>query len=59
MLLFSPTFYEQLLCQYSFDRKIKMQKKLLFEKVAHKKLVKLTPDLHQQNRRWPLLLCQH
>ena len=47
----SPTFYEQLLRQNSFDKKLqtqflsteKMRKKLSYEKAARKILVKLTP----------------
>jgi hypothetical protein len=50
----SPTFYKQLLCQYSFDKKLqsqttvsreKLQKTLSYEKDekdAHKMLMKLT-----------------
>jgi hypothetical protein len=50
----SPTFYEQLLRQNPFAKKLQTQncehikelrKKLLYEKAAHKILVKLTPDL--------------
>jgi hypothetical protein len=48
----SPTFYEQLLCKNPFAKKITnpnckyikaAQKKLSYEKAAHKILVKLTP----------------
>jgi hypothetical protein len=46
----SPTFYEQLLCQNPFAKKLQTQivsteklcKKLLYEKAAHKILVQLT-----------------
>jgi hypothetical protein len=48
----SPTFYEQLLCQNPFAKKLqtqivstsKLRKKLLYEKAALKILVKLTPE---------------
>jgi hypothetical protein len=48
----SPTFYEQLLRQNPFAKKIqtqiastlKLRKKLSYKKAAHKILVKLTPD---------------
>jgi hypothetical protein len=47
----SPTFYEQLLCQYPFVKKLqtqivsteKLHKKLSYENAARKILVKLTP----------------
>jgi hypothetical protein len=48
----SPTFYEQLLRQNPFAKKLQTQivsteklfKKLSYEKAAHKMLVKLTPE---------------
>jgi len=51
LLSISPTFYEQLLRQNPFAKKLqtqivstsKLHKKFLYEKVARKKLVKLTP----------------
>jgi len=53
----SPTFYEQLLCQYSFTEKLqsqtvgrkKLSKTLLYKKAAHKLLVNLTHrcEFHQ------------
>jgi hypothetical protein len=47
----SSTFYEQLLCPNPFAKKLqalnvstcKLRKKLLYEKAAHKMLVKVTP----------------
>jgi hypothetical protein len=49
----SPTFYEQLLCQNPFAKKLqtqivcaqKLRKKLSYEKASRKVLVKLTPGL--------------
>jgi len=48
---FSPTFYEHLLSQYSFAKKLqrqtvireKLRKELFYLKVVHRMLVKLTP----------------
>ena len=53
----SPTFYEQLLCQFPYAKKVqtlnvsteKLLKRLLYEKDARKMLVKLTPCLQLQN----------
>ncbi len=52
MVSISPTFYEQLLRQNPFAKKLQTQivsteklfKKLLYEKAARKMLVKLTPE---------------
>jgi hypothetical protein len=41
-LSISPTFYEQLLRQHSFDKKL--QKMLPYKKYASKMLAKLTPE---------------
>jgi hypothetical protein len=50
----SPTFYEQLLCQNPFAKKLqtqivstqKLHKTLSYKKAAHKIMVKLTPGIH-------------
>jgi len=60
----SPTFYEQLLRQNPFAKKLqtqilsskKLSKKLLYEKAARKMLMKLTPG-HVLYLSWLLGCC--